>query len=47
MTINLTEKEVEVLKLLLSLDLDAVGFESKEQRVLRGISKKLREKNNA
>ena len=25
----------------------AVGFESKEQRVLRGISKKLREKNNA
>lgn len=42
MTITLTDKEVEVLKLFLRLDLDAIGFESKEQRVLRSIAKKLK-----
>ena len=41
-TLTLTEQEINTLKTFLGLDLDAIGFGNKEQRILRQIRNKLK-----
>lgn len=40
-TIELTEKQAELLKELLSLDMERMGFDSEESDILEEISEKL------
>ncbi len=40
-TIELTEKKAELLKELLSLDMERMGFDSEESDILEEISEKL------
>ena len=42
-TVDLTANEVRVLTMLLRLDLDAIGFEPKDQKTLRAVLRKLGE----
>ncbi len=41
-TIKLTAKEAKLLKEYLSLDLDAIGYSEREQKILRAIFDKIK-----